>query len=55
MKHKLTKEDLQNNPLLSNCKEGDEIDIPENQNLADNETDPPGGIEIPKKPPPVPE
>lgn len=57
MKYILTEEDLQNNPDLRGwgLKAGDEIEIPENQNLSDEQTDPPGGIEIPKKPPPVPE
>lgn len=55
-KHILTEEDLQNNPFLreKGFKSGEEIEIPENQNLTDEETDPPGGIEVPKKPPPAP-
>lgn len=56
MKHILTEEDLQRNPDLRGwgLKAGDEIEIPDNQTLSDEDTDPPGGIEIPKKPPPIP-
>lgn len=54
MKHILTKEDLENNPLLRHCKEGDEIEIPEPINQTNESEDPPGGIEVPKKPPPIP-
>lgn len=56
MKHILTEKDLQRNPDLRGwgLKAGDEIEIPDNQTLSDEDTDPPGGIEIPKKPPPIP-
>lgn len=57
MKHILTKKDLLRNPDLAlwGLKEGDEIEIPGNQNLTDeNEDDHGGGIEIPKKPPIIP-
>lgn len=55
-KHTITHDDLINNPDLAKWgfKVGHEIEIPDNQTISDEDTDPPGGIEIPKKPPPIP-
>lgn len=57
MKRILTEEDLQRNPILVELglKAGQAIEIPEPINQTnESEDDPGGGIEVPKKPPPIP-
>lgn len=46
MKYILKKQDLENNPLLKHCKEGDEIEIPEPQ-MQNNDADDTGGSNPP--------
>ncbi|WP_276483546.1 hypothetical protein [Paraflavitalea pollutisoli] len=53
-KRKLTADDLERNPDLKDwgLKEGHEIGIPEGDELNLTDEEDPGGIEVPKKPPP---